>query len=426
MKRRMNKMLLLVVLTFVICNMEGCTVPNNNAAKNPWNLVIVGATIRANQPVFNDSKIREEITAACLSGGTVTLIAVDGDPHLVATVDIPAAKSGMSSSKYKQIAESQTNQIMTLMKQSNKAVTDEADLLSALQLASRELNAHEGIKKLVIADSGLSTKGYINLTSFEFLDTDAIIQNLKMEQALPDLSACETLWIGLGDVAGIQPKLLQKDRNYLQELWTGILTESGTQLTILSAGSVCREPDEALPDVHIVSVSQTVSVLAQKDMDVEKIFQEEKTIVFNEQTLNFKPGTDELLSDEQEVKGLLEPVVEYLEKDRSNHIVLFGTTASAGKDNDLFLLSTNRCNVLKRILISCGRIKDSQIEIYGLGYRKARLYGLTIADTDENGNFIEELGKHNRQVLITYRNSEMAQKVITAENAHEEEMANEK
>lgn len=424
MKRRINKMLLLLVLTFVIINMEGCAAANDNAAENPLNLVIVGATIRANQPVFNDSKIREEIMTACLTCGTVTLIAVDGDPYLVAAVDIPTEKSGMSASKYKQIAENQTNQIMTLMEQNNKAVADEADLLSALQLASRELNAHEGIKKLVIADSGLSTKGYIDLTSFELLDTDAVIQNLKMEEALPDLSSCEALWIGLGDVTGKQPKLLQKDRKCLQKLWTGILTESGAQLTILTDSSVCQELDEALPDVHVVSVSQPV-ILAQKDMDVQKIFQEEKAIVFDEKTLNFKPGTDELLSDERDVKSLIEPVVEYLKKDCSNRIVLLGTTASAGKDNDLFLLSMNRCNVLKRILISCGGIEDNQIEIYGLGYQKARLYGLTIGDTDENGNFIEELGQRNRQVLITYRDSELAQKVITAENVHEEETANE-
>ncbi len=425
MKRRLNQILLLLLaLVFVICNMQGCAAPKDNAVKNPLNLVIVGGTIRANQPVFNDSRIREEIMTACLTCGTVTLIAVDGEPYLVATVEIPHAKSGMSSSKYRQIAENQTNQIMMLMEQ-NKAVTDEADLLSALQLASRAFNAHEGIKKLVIADSGLSTKGYINLTSLELLDVDAVIKNLKMEQALPDL-ACEAVWIGLGDVAGKQPVLLQKDRNSLRELWTGILTESGAQLTVLTDGSVCRKSNETLPDVHIVSVSQQVSVLTQKDMDVRQIFQEEKAIVFDEQTLNFKPGTAELLSDEREVKKLIEPVVEYLKKDRSKRIVLMGTTASAGKDDDLFLLSTNRCNVLKRILISCGGIEVGQIEVYGLGYQKALLYGLTIVDTDENGKFIEELGKQNRQVLITYSDSELAQKVIIAENIHEEETANEK
>ncbi len=416
MKTRMRKILLLLLfLTFVICNMEGCGTTNNNTAENPLNLVIVGATIRANQPIFNDSKIREEIMTACLTCGTVTLIAVDGEPYLVATVDIPNAKSGMSSSKYKQIAENQTNQIMMLMEQ-NKAVTDEADLLSALQLASRELNAHDGNKKLIIADSGISTKGYINLTSFEFLDINSVIQNLKTEQALPDLSSCEILWIGLADVAGGQPKLLQKDRNYLQELWTGILTESGAQLTIQTDNSVCREPDETLPNVHIVSVSQPVSVLAQKDINVQEIFKEEKAIVFDDQTLNFKPGTDELLSDERDVKSLLEPIAEYLKSDKSNSIVLLGTTASAGADSDLLLLSTSRCNTLKKLLISCGGVDSSQIEIYGLGYKKAHLYGLTIVDTDENGNFVEERGKQNRQVLITYSGSELAQKILNTEN----------
>lgn len=124
MKRRFNKILLLLLaLAFVICNMQGCAAPNDNAVENPLNLVIVGGTIRANQPVFNDSRIREEIMTACLTCGTVTLIAVDGEPYLVATVEIPHAKSGMSSSKYRQIAENQTNQIMMLMEQ-NKAVTD--------------------------------------------------------------------------------------------------------------------------------------------------------------------------------------------------------------------------------------------------------------------------------------------------------------
>lgn len=408
----LKKQIILFVLVFGMSAAGGCTATEGMADESPVNLVIVGGTQRANQPDFSSSEIRDEIMQVCLTHGTVSIVAVDGKPYLVGSVDIPEPKTGLSNSKYRQIAESQARQIMGFMEE-NKAVTDEADLLSALQLASRELNAHDGKRKMIIADSGLSTKGYINFASLKLmsLDADNLIQHLKDEEAIPDFSGCEAFWIGIGDVAGEQPELLPKERKRLREIWVSILTEAGVQPAVRSDVSVYQEPGGELPDVSIVPVFEPELVSSETGMDVKAVFEEEKVIVFDEEVLNFKAGTDELLSDERHVRKLLEPVTEYLRADASNNITLIGTTASAGTDAELLSLSLDRCDTLKRLLLACEGVNSSQIEICGLGYKNAKICGLTLADTDECGNFVEEIGRQNRQVFITYSDSELAQRI---------------
>lgn len=160
-----------------------------------------------------------------------------------------------------------------------------------------------------------------------------------------------------------------------------------------------------MPKVSVVDVLQPASAIKEV-IDNEKI--EETAVVLDEEVVNFKPGSAVLVSSEKSVKKALKEYIKYMSENPSYKVLFAGTTASAGKQDELVVLSEQRCNTIKEIFIQSG-VKENQIETIGLGYKN----DYYIKDTDKNGNLIEEKAKKNRSVIILPLDSDDAEALLT-------------
>lgn len=401
---KLRKNLMLCVVVFGLAGLMGC-------GEKPEELhVAIVDGYCANSAQINLSKAQDYIADACKNYGSVSVIVADGKPFQKARVDIPdQSQKGLSESKKEAIIDTQTKQIVALLKES-RAKTDEVDLLTALDMGARALNsAVDGGKELLVLHSGLATKGGVNFAEGGYLgsrEADDVLQYLREQQAIPNLEGIHVTWAGLGDTIAPQPELSIKDRSYLQEVWEKILQEAGAKVDFAEDLPTESEPDQTLPKVNIVEVFQPASAIAE--IASEESHVEETTFILDEETVNFKPGSEELLSDEAEVEHILHELITYLCEHPSYQVLLAGTTASAGTQSDLVILSEKRCNTIKNIFLNAG-VRQEQIQAIGLGYQNHPYY---ILDVDENGQLIETIARKNRSVIIMPLQSEAAQELI--------------
>lgn len=393
----------MVVLGIMAGVLTGCT---DGAGNKELHLAIVNGNC-ANSAHINTSKAQDYINKACKSYGDVSVIVADGKPYQSAEIDIPdQRKSGLSDNKLNKVILSQTEQIMGLLEDS-KAKTEEVDLLSSINSAARFLNSAEGgIKEMLILHSGLSTTGILDFTNGNLGSSEIpdVLEYLKKEQAIPDLKGTHITWTGLCDTKTPQPELSSKNKAYLQELWKSILETAGAEVDFAQDLPTETEQDETLPKVSIVNVLQPASAIKEV-IDNEKI--EETAVVLDEEVVNFKPGSAVLVSSEKNVKKVLKEYIKYMSENPSYKVLFAGTTASAGKQDELVVLSEQRCNTIKKIFIQSG-VKEDQIETIGLGYKN----NYYIKDTDKNGNLIEEKAKKNRSVIILPLDSDDAEALL--------------
>lgn len=359
-------------------------------------------------PLPNYSATVPYVNEACKTAGYVTVIVCDGKPYQSMQADIPVIKKNLTDDKLEDIANGQVKEILQILTTS-EAISPEVDTLKAINDAARALKAQTGEseKWMVILDSGLSTTGDINFVGsyFQDIDVDSVIEELKNNNALPDCRNTHIVWFGLGDTLPSQPDLSSADRAVLKEVWLAVLAESGaisvsfaTDLPVYNA----TEGERELPSVSVVDVLDTDSVIP--------IYDPEEVIVLDEEVLSFKAGTSELLTPPNDVQNVLLPVIEYLKKNPQYEVLLAGTTASFGSEQELRILAEARCTTVEEILLNAG-VNTEQIHIVGLGYDNR----FTVVDTTEAGSIIQENAQANRTVRIMDYDSELATELLTKE-----------
>lgn len=393
----MRKVGLLIVISVVMVLACGC----NKQIPNPINVAIVSG-YHANSPIPNWTAVVPYIEEACASYGFVSIIVNDGAPFQTAQVDIPAITKDLTADKMEKIKNEQVQQILNLGLNA-PAISPEVDTLKGIECGIRSLSAQTtGEKWLVILDSGISTTGELNFVGsyFQNINSNDIAKKLKDSGALPDCTGFNIVWFGIGDTLPKQPELSPQDKAALKEVWQAVLTEAGAAVTFATDLPMNSEVNgEELPFVSVVEVLEKESV-------VEK-YNPEEMLVLDEEVLNFKPGTAELLTPIQEVEKTLQPIKEYLLAHPDYEILLAGTTASFGSEKELKKLSEDRCSTVKEILLDSG-VDEKQVHILGLGYENI----FSVKDTDEDGNEISEQSAKNRTVRIINFDSETATNLL--------------
>lgn len=390
---------LLVTTMFSACS-------TRKAEKEPVNAVILDGRKHANIAELNVEKAEKFIGDVCNSYGYISIITVDGEPFLHGSIDVPEQKKNLSAQKQKDIAEKQKNEIMEFLQQ-NKAKTPQVDTLAALQMGARALEAQEGKKRMLIMDSGLQTKGLVDFSQslLENVEPDKIVEQLKNDNAIPELQGAEVIWIGLGETCAPQSELQQKHRENLQNVWEAILVESGANVTFYSDVAVKKEADETLPYVNTVQIAKQASVLTREEIQTEmkEITVKNISYKFDEESISFKPNTAELLTSKKNVKKVLEPITNYLIENRAEKIFLAGTTASVGTQEGAVALSEKRCETVKKIIVEAG-VNKNQIQVIGMGYENP----FTIPDRNEDNSLDEKRAKKNRSVIVMSADSDTA------------------
>ena len=410
--KRMKRMLLAIcVLVGTVCLMGCGSIPGSDSSEEvvPIHGVILDGRGHANMAALNPQKAEEFISEVCKSYGSISMVAVDGAPYLIDSVDIPQGKADLPEDKKEKIAKQQAAEILGVL-QKNKAKTAEVDLLAALQMAAQRLVSLDGEKRILVMDSGLSTTNLLDMseTLLEGIDTERLIEGLKKEKAIPELEGVQVIWLGLAEVSEPQARLQQRQRDNLQSIWESVLEEAGADVTFYFDIAMDSTVDETLPPVKQVQIPELSSVLQEKDYNIEEMKRKNVSYRFGEETVAFQPDSAELLTGKGKVRKAFAPLISYLKENPGEKILLAGNTSSAGKQPSLVKLSEKRCQTIKRIMIEAG-VKAGQIKTIGLGYFGSPF---TQDDRRKDGSLDEKRAQKNRSVVVMSYESDTAQMLL--------------
>lgn len=390
-------------LFLILAGAAGCS-SQSTQNSGPLHLaVIIGA--HANAPRANTSVMYDAVLEACTrSGSTISLIVNDGAPY-ASVVTVPETKQGLSAEKYEAIAKERAGQILELA-DGMRAKTEESDLLSAVALAGRQLQAEEGgTKELVIIDSGLTTTPPLDFSEslLENITAENVTELLEEQRALPDLQGVDSVrFFNIGDVAGPQSRITEANRKMLMEVWEGILAKSGAEeirfQTDLPLSAVYGEGE--VPEVSTVAVMERASALESAEVD----FGEVDAVSFDEETIAFHPDTEELV-DREAAKAALEGTAVYMEGHPEFRAMLVGTTAKFGDPKSCVSLSQKRAEAVKTLLTELG-VDAERLETAGTGYDNP-----FYKDDWKDGVLDEAAAAQNRAVVLIDASGEPAGRI---------------
>lgn len=394
--RKLKKIFILLIILIITLNVTGCPKPDpkENLA------LIIGS--RANSALLGLEKIESYIQKSFETYGYVSVIQLDGAPYQVGYID---ASELLDESKViqEQVIESYKNQTNETMK-AMAAKTEEADVMAAIEVGRRALKSREtGNNTMLILDSGISTTGSVNFTKsfLESIDLDRMIEELKENNALPNLEGIHVIWGGLGDTVEPQTALSPKNRKVLKEVWERILKEAKAEtVEFIEDLPSTEETSKEFPPVSVVERLTPISEGVNYDL-------RRLTLILD--TINFQIGSEELITDMETVQNALKPIVDYGVEHSEYKILLAGTTDSgSGETKEALIgLSERRCNVIKQIMVSLG-MNENQIEIKGLGIN----HPFYSNDINEDGSLNEEIAKSNRTVMLLSKESEIAKMLV--------------
>lgn len=401
--KKKYRTILLVIAMLVAC-LSGCGATKD--ANTPVNIAIVsGYHANAPIPAIHAATIQDAIINSTSSYGSVCVVINDGAPFVTADYQISAPEKNLSSTKRKEIAQAQATQITAALTDA-QAITPEVDTLAAISLAVRSLSDAQGQKYIVIADSGLSTCGYMDFTqNLLQADSQTIIDYLTATEALPKMDGIDVIWIGLGDVAGSQTPLTPSNLETLRSIWNSVLYAAGAQSVEFASDLPDTTPTTNLnlPYVTPVSILQDASIIVETST-----VSFDNPIVFNEKKILFLPDTA-TFADYDAAADTLGPIAEYMALYPDFRLLLAGTTATAGSNESCKQLSLMRADAVKNLLLDMGVDENQITRTIGLGYD----HKYHIPDIDSNGQQNTNAAE-NRSVILFDANSKEAGALLIA------------
>ncbi len=370
--------------------------------------VSIVMAVRDNFPKiqYNNESLYDTIYDAAYSWGYISAVVSDGDPSVMGSWRITNPGKNINDAKRRQLATNCTETIISNLMTFSPDNT-EGDTLRAVKIAADALNSTgSDIKTLVVYDSGLSTSGVLNFAGKNILGVspETIVEQLKENHSIPDLTGIDVVWTGLCQVAGQQETLASSYEYKLETLWTAILSAAGAKSVEFD-----RNPLPAVENEGDMPYCSVVPVVADT-LDIDEEAQELPDIVKCDETssVRFKSNTAELVDEAAAEKALM-PIAEYLCANSEESFYILGMTATVPGGDGGRQLSLERAETCKALLVKNGVSKDRLICI-GLGYTD---HPLRADDTDADGNLIEEAAKANRAVFLVKPVPELVKTHIT-------------
>lgn len=458
--------LILAVSSLTLCSCSRQEVPKTDL------VLILG--IRGNSIPFSLGVLDDIVHEAAYSYGSVTVIPVDADPSVAASIEYEAP--GVNIDETRHIYEAQVNAKKTKAALNQvMADSEEADLLTAITLGANRLRLSTAdVKKLLIVDSGLSTSGLLDFSASQLIydSPDHIIEQLKEKRSLPDLRGVDVTVLGLGQTALPQAPLTTEYEEMLHDIWNGILSaaEPGSlvmdpmplptrtinvtfptvsTMEVISEGfeyfleipeeevltveapapepeaeeepaamsgllltkSPVPEPEkESIPTAVLTPEPEPVKESVQVKVPVQEKKSTAPVLRFDESRISFIKNTADVTAPEAAAKEL-KSVADYLAK-TSGGIIVAGSTATVGDPGICRDLSRQRAAAVKAILTDELGVEADRISTIGIGRDKS---WLRANDLNSDGSLNNELAQRNRCVFICLANSTAAEKLI-AEN----------
>lgn len=351
--------------------------------------VVVGAHSNANVISAKAEEIKKNVYESAFTYGRISLVRCDGNPEefLVTQIKEPEVK-GLSLRKKKHRAENFTKEILSFFNSDGIARYEENDTLEAIRLAANSLKAadNDSDKVLVVADTGLSTKGYLNFAENNLFEipTSEIIEALEAKKAIPDLEGVKVVWLYAGQCAEPQEKLSEVQKAKLIEIWRAVLEKAGALSYDFKEDSASSKPYSGLPPVSVVDAES-------RDIEVKPL----KKVVLDSSSVKFK-GDQAIFVNKKAAKKAIGSVAKTLLDHPDNKVYVVGCTATAaGKEAFCKTLSEDRAQAVVEVLKDYG-VPESQMLPVGLSDTAP----WHIPDLDEKGYQIEKYAEQNRCVVI--------------------------
>lgn len=135
----------------------------------------------------------------------------------------------------------------------------------------------------------------------------------------------------------------------------------------------------------------------------------EKPFEINETQIRFVANKATFVDKEKAIE-VLKPVADAILAAPEHALMIAGTTATIGTQENTIELSKQRANAVKDLLVQVYHVPETQIKTVGLGYKLDPFQrGM---DIDKDGNFVESEAVKNRRVVILDSEDPIAQKLL--------------
>ena len=196
-----------------------------------------------------------------------------------------------------------------LLSDSLRADDPEVDLAAAINEAALILRNTPNVNKkhLVIWDTGIVTKGYLNMNPTELdiqsASVDSVIESLS-PGAFQDLDGIEVSFYGLGNVASGQTDMGRDTvfQTRLEDFWTAYFAKCGVQVemnyfqesgTAMIYDAVAPNSYPAVSNVPFVFSENSEIIIIDEKEDGKTEVTLDEPVTFQENEINFEPGCAE-------------------------------------------------------------------------------------------------------------------------------------
>lgn len=405
------KRIIQVVITGIAIALlaAGCSNKSDSSERNKKAVAVLVGNHLGSKPLnLNSPVIYDKLLDAVAGYGYVSVISVDGQPSIVAkqSFEIKEQYKMAAEKKLRSEAEIKVKNLLSTIKDV-LADDEEVETLEAIRLAVRSLSEapENSEKELIIADTGISTKGLLDFQNNLISAEPSVIADLLEEKrAIPDLSGITVYWANMGDCDGkIQPELTPKQRELLKSIWTEIITRGGGTLNILDITANEGTIGAELPKVSTVEFPSESAIMFETIQEKNIKLSFEEPVILSEKMIGFKGDSDQYV-DRAKAISCISPVSEYMMNSPNFRILLCGTTAG-DQDNEFSLsLSLARANAVKNTLTQMG-VDQERIYTAGLGTHDTwHIYDIPLSSPH---------AAVNRKVVILDYESLEAQKIIS-------------
>jgi outer membrane protein OmpA-like peptidoglycan-associated protein len=384
--------------------MSGCQAQDSQEPVST--ALIIGAHANSKQLNFSNKEITDAVNQAIGTYGLVSVVCADGNPDLVLSnlYDIPDAYKSASPQKLKSDAAKKASALLGELAEV-RADDEEVDLLESLRLAARSLkNAPSESRLLIIVvDSGLSTAGLLSFNDeFAWEDPALVSQRLLSLGAIPDFGGITVSWHQIGDTAPPQEKLTPEQRSHVTSVWRSIVELTGG---VFEASDIISNPGDIDPS-GMPYVSAVKLATPEPFSPLPDEADASEPLLLTEEQIAFQPNTA-LFLDESGAITTLAPIAQMMLDHPGFNALLVGATAGGDSNERSLKLSSDRANAVKDALATLG-VPAERIETLGLGSADP----WHLPDRDSSGNYIEDIARQNRKVVLLDADSEMARDLM--------------
>ncbi|GAA3738121.1 OmpA family protein [Salinactinospora qingdaonensis] len=266
--------------------------------------------------------------------------------------------------------------------------TENTNLLGALQEIGRSL-PEQPPATVAVVSNGLANTPELDLRRLlaQGQEVDTVVDQLREDGTLPDLTGATVTFYGLGDTAPEHPELPVTYQRWVEELWVAVAEAAGAEtVTVHNAPTETRGSYRDVPD--------DASFSPMRDSGPTQRPTEEPNEPVVLPDVLFDVGSCRLDTDATDPH--LEPVLQRLTDEPAGRVEVVGHTATWGSVEYRKDLSLCRAEAVAQRLAELGADPE-RIETIGRGSSEPR-----VDDTDAEGRLIPEKAIHNRRVEIDF------------------------